>query len=221
MSEMGQRDAEVAKAVRSLVDTFRATWSRDRLRLFRQHLQVTIRSCTPLLSKISAVEGLDPRLAMWSLRPPSEWPRSPSGRSTIVVRGGHIRRKAFAAPRPRGPSEVCLTLREADDPRGYILLRVGRKSVELTGQVGNSQVRTMSGMLYVRMPHGIPNTILQAAVGRPIADVIDHPWFHATDWTIRRIRPSGWGAWIAVSTGRVPFDMPWAGLLPCPCEMHP
>jgi hypothetical protein len=220
MSEMGQRDAEVAKAVRSLVDTFRTTWSRDRLRLFRQHLQVTIRSCTPLLSRISAIEGLDPISALWSLRPPSEWPHSPSTNSAIVVCGGQMRRKAVIPPRSRSSSDVCLTLRAADDPRGWLLLRVGRKSIELTGQVGDSQVRTLPGMLYVRMPHGVPNTILQAAVGRPLADLVDHPWFHSTDWTIRRIRPSGWGAWIAVSTGRERFDMPWASLLPRPCEMH-
>ncbi|AOW25308.1 hypothetical protein AVM11_16410 [Sphingomonas melonis TY] len=200
---------ELRTAVLADVDRFRSVWVRRRLRLYRQFLQVTVTTATPLLSRVIGPDraGLD-RL-LWTLRPPPDWPGAPP--QAAVPRHGRFHQDLSAADRAR---VRVLVMREEGHPDGRLALRIMKRSVDISCEVGGHPVRTFSGMTYLRLPLRLPDVVAAASLGRPLMDVVRHPWLDSSDWRIRKVRSNAHETWISVHTGREAFEMPWSRLLP-------
>jgi hypothetical protein len=197
------------------ITLFRREWRVRRLRLYRKHLQVTVCQATPLLAMIARDQGVEVRAELMRLRPPPGWPHAARPRGTIASISQLLGHQQIGAGYGLGPPDPFRTVlvRDRQDPRGALMLRVADGTLELTTMVNEASIRTDGGQVLLGLPFHLPDTIDAAAVGRPASCLVGHPWFTNPDWTIDSVERGDTHTFVRIRTGYEPFSMPWRHLL--------
>lgn len=185
------------------------------LATFRSELSATVRSASPLLVSLLAMDGLTLDDAVSLLRPQEGWPRrprlsgKPSGRSP---RSHWARRPVLGRPSTQlsqTPSHEH-EFNRADG--GYLRVQVMDHSIELVARIERAFLFTRFGELRVELDDELPAVILSACPGRQIDEVVDHEALRGRGWRIVGVEqgyPPIQGQTLIVATGSVPYRMPW------------
>lgn len=197
------------------ISSFRRKLATARLRLYRQHLQVTVTRATPLLAMVIRDEGIDFRGAMQRLQAPYGWPDARRSSRLVVSIAKMLGHRRPNLSDGMDAHDACRTVlvRSRADPAGQLMFRVAGGSLELTTRVGEVSIRTEDGFVLIVLPFHLPDTLETALIGRPVSFLVGHPWFTDERWVIDSVHRSVRNMTFKVATGYEPLCMPWQRLL--------
>lgn len=188
---------------------------------FRRELGATVRSASPLLIAILAIEGLSLDDVVEKLEPTPGWPiyPRPSGAKTTHAVYAHL----------QGHSKMGISRLAAGSPKqiaqrrsvarsfirtagGYLDLNVIDHSLEIEAKIGAALITTCFGELHVQLDDEFPATLLAASVGRLLEEIVDYDAWRGRGWRIAEttVENFGLGSRLIVVTGSVDYRMPWA-----------
>ncbi|TPG40577.1 hypothetical protein EAH79_11830 [Sphingomonas koreensis] len=159
--------------------------------------------------------------AVGRILPPQDWPWRPLNDFPPALVRRAQQRKAWLGT--VGRTEVArfrrtfaqpgVVIREADHPRGRFAIRPVGAVLGFTAALGPALLSAFNSTALLKLPHGLPETLLDAMPGRPLDQIIDHPVLNNRGYTVRRVQPDLTDA-LPVITFRVPlikFTAPWLG----------
>lgn len=188
---------------------------------FRTELGEVVRSASPLLISMLAIEGLTLDDAVASLEPKPLWPSRPrlSGSAKGVQMNPHhvryhaLRPSQFMARPPAQITQRPVVARMFDRTGGgYVELQVVDHSLEVEARIGPAWIETRFGELSIELDRQLPGTILADCAGRLVEEIIDHQSWRGRGWRIAAIAEEEYplGERLIVATGSVDYRMPWA-----------
>lgn len=178
--------------------------------VFRAELDAVVRSASPLLISLLAVDGLTLDEAVALIEPGQPWPRQPrlSGRSFGHPARNHLLRY-YLAGMPRGrlaePSHEHTFHRAEGD---YLTMKVVDHSLELEAKIAPVWLETRFGELRVQLDDALPETIATACVGRLLEEIVDHKAWRGRGWRIIDIEEpvaAYFGQTLVVAAVSVPY----------------
>ena len=187
---------------------------------FRTEIGEVVRSASPLLISMLAIEGLTLDDAVAGLEPKSLWPSRPrlSGlKKGVPVSPHHIRYQALRPSQfmSRPPTQITqrpVVARMFDRTGGgYVELQVVDHSLEVEARIGPAWIETRFGELSIELDRQLPGTILAGCVGRLVEEIVDHQAWRGRGWRIATIAEEEYplGERLIVATGAVDYRMPW------------
>ena len=206
-----------AIAVGLAIENYREEVAAETLRLFRMHLQVTVRQASPLAVDLASHDGVDLIERLGRLRPAPNWLARPAfsdipGASTLPLKHS---RTGMASHYLRSSYAASLALADYERAEGPLAFDVASGAVQVVGRVGTCTIHTHRQTARLSLPEGIPETVIEAMRGRRIDAIVDHPALAGRNYVVRDIVPGfvGHGYALVFSTGLVRFEMPWRDLL--------
>ncbi|WP_375398456.1 nucleotidyl transferase AbiEii/AbiGii toxin family protein [uncultured Sphingomonas sp.] len=175
--------------------------------VFRAELGAVVRSASPLLISLLAIDGLTLDDAMALIDPGRSWPRQPrlSGRSFGHPARNHLLRY-YIREMPLGPLAEPPwhghTFHRADGD--YVTMKIVDHSLELKAKIALVWLETRFGELRVQLDEPFPETLATACVGRPLEEVVDHEAWQWRGWQIVDVEEpeaSYFGQTLIVATG--------------------
>ncbi|MDQ2804361.1 MAG: hypothetical protein M3Y41_17395 [Pseudomonadota bacterium] len=213
---------EARASVELAIERFTAARERERLVLYRMHLQATVRWISPLTLAMAKHVGIDLGDGMKSIRPPSEWPwRRPDSLVRSFAHRGHITHRLYFAPnRPA----IQVLLQRYVTGHGFVHIGSGSDILvfdvngpwlSMHGQIGQCALRVATGTAALTLPAGVPDTLAAAMVGKPVDAIVAHPALTGSGYSVKRVREANGaaGPTLIFSTGRSRLVMPWPELL--------
>lgn len=181
---------------------------------FRAELGAVVRSASPLLISLLAIDGLTLDAAVALIDPAQSWPRQPrlSGRSFKHSAHNHLLRYYIARLPNRlvGSPSHEHTFHRADG--NYVTLKLVAHSLELEARIAPVWLETRFGELRVQLDQSLPDTLAIASVGRLLEEIVDHAAWRGRGWRISKIKDpvtSYYGHTLIVHTGSVPYRIIW------------
>ena len=202
---------EVAgKRARDEVVEIKRKMERMRLASFRSYLGATVNTMSSLVPDVLALVGWDIASALQRMRPADAWPRitgfeaeygrtKPRWSRLIKVGGGYARR-------PAPPIWTGVIAEGTPGDRVEASIRGG--SLDVTLQGDRFRLSTQDGTGYIQIEASLPDTVIAACVGRPLADLVDHPLLRSKDFVIEHAAQLG-GTALSFDTGRLDLVLPW------------
>lgn len=184
---------------------------------FRKEIGDVVRSASPFLVSLLAIEGLSLDDAVMFLEAQAGWPRRPrlaDGGSPGRNSHTHVMRHYFAGMLANGLSLPPLHGCRVDcADRGWIRIEVADHSLEVSGRIGSVRFQTRFGELRLELIDEMPQTLLIACRGRLVEDVVDYVALRGRGWRIAEVndRSGSCGQSLVVVTGSVAYRMPWQG----------
>ena len=184
---------------------------------FREEIGAVVRSASPFLISLLAVEGTNLDDAVRFLEPQPGWPSrlqfqgsgSPGRkRYTHILR--HYR-TGLLANKMSVPPRDSFSLENVDD--GWIRIEIVDHSIEVSGKMGLAFVETRFGELRFELIDELPQALIIACKGRLIEEVLDHAALRGRRWRIVEIeKPKlpGMGQTLVVATASITYRVPWA-----------
>lgn len=183
---------------------------------FREEIGYVVRSASPFLISVLAIEELTIDDAAMRLEAQAGWPSRPrlaSGRRPGCKSHTHALRHYFAGMLANGfslPPLHCHTIERADG--GWVRIEVADHSLEVSGKMGRVRFETRFGELRLGLIDEMPQTVFIACKGRPVEEVVDHVGLRGRGWRIDEIEDSklpSRGQVLVVKTGSVAYRLPW------------
>jgi len=189
-------------------------------RLYRDHLQTTVRRVSPLVIDLAVFGGSRLVDLAWEFEPPLGWPWEASdtgmlGSAPSIVQCSiarpHRRTRAPGRPgtdRRRGGMVVCT----APGCLGEIGFMVTGSHVEVVAALGGVILHTNAGRASLLIPEGLPQSIAASLPGRRLEFLLRHEVLDGRGYVIESVNDArqGGGSAIGFNTGLLPFEMPWA-----------
>ena len=91
----------------------------------------------------------------------------------------------------------------------WVAARVVGGSLDVTLRSDRFELSTEDGTGYIRLSGTLPDTVVAACAGRPLAEVVDHPLLHSRGFVIDRAAQVGGSTSLAFVVGRLPLELPW------------
>ena len=184
---------------------------------FREEIGDVVRSASPFLISLLAIEGLSLDDAAMFLEAQAGWPRRPrlsSGGSPGRKPYTHVMRHYFAdllANEYSVPPLHSYRIDVADG--GWMRIGVADHSLEVSGRMGMVRFETRFGELRLELIDEMPQTVFIACKGRPVEDIVDHVALRGRGWRIDAVEDAKLhllGQVLVVLTGSVAYRLPWA-----------
>lgn len=189
---------------------------------FRAELGGVVRSASPVLVSLLALEGMSLDEAVGLLQPTFGWPALPRLAGPTRARSAHLnlaryysqaRISQFAKRWPRPTCERPFYSRMLDRADGgYLTLQVIDHSLEVEASIGPALIESRFGELSIEFNRELPATVFAACVGRLIEEIVDHESWRGRGWRITATTEEDYplGPRLIVTTGAVGYRMPWA-----------
>lgn len=191
------------------------------LEAFRVEIGTAVRSASPLLISLLAIEGLTLDDAVQTLGPRPGWPARPRlscAKATLPV-SSHMFRHYMMARQSQflsgGPVQITqhplLSGRFDRAAGGHVSLNVVDHSLEVEARIGPALMETRFGQLSVELDFDLPATVFAANVGRLLEEIVDHEAWRERGWRIAATAEEEYplGPRLLVMTGSVEYYMPW------------
>lgn len=223
---MDRVDPRLAARIKAEALLVEANYLSERLRIYRMRLQAEIRSVSPLARDLADAHGVGLGGVVDLLRSYPELQRcaelQPAGRPKLHPGGTHpssrSRLKPFMRPSDlhvsRAVSSKGIVL-DGYSGRGQLGFMVARGDLIAAGWLGECWFRTERERAHIVLRADVPDTLIAAAVGRSIGEIVAHPIFEGRDYPIVRAVRVEEGPAVAFTfhTGKVVFELPWPELL--------
>lgn len=191
------------------------------LAAFRAEIGAAVRSASPLLAPMLAMDGMTLDGAAMLLDPQLGWPGRPRLSGTKGSRSvhSHLLRHHLAGLTPTSGTQWAAQIsssplvgRRFERVDGdYLRLEVADHSLELEAQIGPIHVRTRFGELRIQLNFDMPLTLAGACVGRLVEEIVDHASWRGRGWRIAAVEEGGGfcGHSLVVVTGSIGYRMKW------------
>ncbi|QQV77918.1 hypothetical protein H5J25_03985 [Sphingomonas aliaeris] len=182
---------------------------RARQALFRRNIELNVRSATPLLDIVAKATGLELSDVACDIRPPPGWPiRSLQGAGLATLES--VDRQFSFTPKAilRRHRKAGLIVRWDPANKDVIGVRIVGNSIEMTVVAGPLQLDTLDGRARLRVPWGIPATLAAAMPGRPVSQIVEHPWLQTTSWPVVAVIDDGGATVLTFQTGHAAWPTP-------------
>jgi hypothetical protein len=200
----GRQAREEAIMLDRLVETLR-------LASFRSYLAATVVSMSSLVPDILALVGSDTPSALQRIRPGHTWP-AVTGMEDQYGRTGPRtnRRVKVAGLLVKRPAPLIGDAVLAEGALGdYVEAKIFGGSLDVALRGDCFELSTQDGTGYVRYAGKLPDTVVAAAVGRPLLDVVDHPVLRSRGFVIEHAAQVGGASAFTFQVGRLDLEMPW------------
>lgn len=201
-------------------------YRKERLRIFRMRLQAHIRSVSPLVRDLADARGIGLPGVVDLLRPYPELLRSasllPTGAPRLRPAAVHSVKRPKLHPWMRtsdmrvsyAVSRKGIVL-DAKSGSGDLGFMVHRGSLIAAGWLGGSWFHTEGDRAHVVLQVDVPETLVAAAVGRSIGQIVSHAVFDGREYPITRAVCVEEAQAVAFTfhTGEIAYELPWPELL--------
>jgi hypothetical protein len=189
---------------------------------FRAEIGTAVRSASPLLISLLAIEGMTLDDAVETLGPRPGWPARPrlSGLKAALPVSSHMFRHYMMARQSQfsstGPTQITqhplLSCRFDRAVGGHFTLNVVDHSLEIEARIGPVLIETRFGELSLELDFELPATVFAASVGRLLEEIVDHEGWRGRGWRIAATAQEEYplGPRLIALTGSVDYRMPWA-----------
>ncbi|MFD1949468.1 hypothetical protein ACFSGX_01640 [Sphingomonas arantia] len=148
-----------------------------RLASFRSYLLATVDSMSTLVPDVLALAGSDVPSALQRIRPGHMWPSTtksgPEHGRLGQRRDRNVRIESrYVKPPASLIGDAVITEGALGD---YVEVRIVGGSLDVSLRSEGFELSTHDGTGHVRVPGGLPDTVLTACQGCPLTDVVDHP----------------------------------------------
>jgi len=183
--------------------------------VFRTEISEIVRSTSPLLVSLLAIDGLTLDDAMALMKPGQFWPHFPKLSYRPRKPAVHANTSRYY---PAGLQPAQITkhhlhshrFRHAGDD--YLQIEIFDHSLELCARIKPVFLQTRFGVLRVELDEVIPDTVLTGSIGRTIDEVVDHEAWHGRGWRIIATEdghPLLQGQALVVAMGSEPYRVTW------------
>lgn len=192
--------AEDAAEIDYQIRDFIIRTENERNELYQDMIRCTVSRTSPLLLDVIGDQEIDLDECISLMVPPTGWPvrvnpqpwslaKEPLLRDSQRGRafGSTKEDLAFYTRFKHGGAVV----RPPSHPDGRFGVRVSGSSLEACFDLGTARLVVGAGNARMRLPEGIPETVLAAAVGRRVNAVVGHRLFDDRDYVIERL---GWAS---------------------------
>lgn len=201
-------------------------YRQERLRIYRMRLQSQIRSVSSLALDLADMHGAGIHGVAELLRPQFDLQRCaalmPSGRPGLHPRKGRSGRLAGGSPWMRASDQrvsYAVSRRgivlDAEAGYGHLGFMIAKGELVAAGWLGECWFHTEGARAHIVLRAEVPETLIAAAVGRSIGQIISHELFAGREYPISRAVRIDDGPAVAFTfeTGRKAVEMPWPELL--------
>ncbi|MEG3159380.1 hypothetical protein U1763_02585 [Sphingomonas sp. LB2R24] len=204
-----RRGAEYERRINIELMAARRCYDTARLRLFDAHLRSVIKSVSPLTVDALTAEGLGIEEVVARLRAPTNWPSlsllvhdtfRPTDYDSLAL----MQHRGMEAERRferRHRSGAGYVLREAGRAGGGLGFRVCGDGLEIAMLCEDYLLTTAGGKGRLLIFGTLPSTIGVAMLGRPVADLIDHPLLTGRRYLVKRVSQN-----VATGSSFIVFD---------------
>lgn len=167
----------------------------ERLRLFRLHLQTSIKQVSPLLLDLAELESIPLIKAAGLIYPPADWPGRPfldyppTWRSLQLRAWRHVWSRRAEAQFERMFASPGVIIRKFHDPRGRFGIRPCRTVLGFATGLGPCVLTAFSSTAILKLAQRLPETFTASLRGRCLGDIVDHPLFTGRHYRIRSATP--------------------------------
>ena len=205
------------------VSRFLECSGRERMRLFRLHLQAHVSSISPLAIDLAAYCGLTLDAVAALLTPPARWP-SADGTHVPTMRpqdwafydaAQFCYAHALTGANGRALRAGSLISNVRSDERAEVGYAAIGSLLEVVAQVGPCMLVTHAGAAVARIAGELPETLVRGLPGHHLDELVEHPVLSGRGYVIESVRtdPNGSSQVIRFRTGTLPHAMPWDGIL--------
>lgn len=207
----GAHAREEALVIDRLVETMR-------LASFRAYLGATVCSMSTIVPDVLAMAGSDVVSALHRIRPGHLWPAHTSSRRTVGRRQPlRPTRGRYSAPKFADPSAFAylppLRVGDAIISEGalgdWIEVSISGDSLEVVLRSDGYELSTLAGTAHLKLMDALPDTVTAACVGRPVAEVVDHPLLRSVDFVIADVEQVEGATTLSFVVGQATLDAPW------------
>lgn len=199
----GRRARDEALMLDRLVETLR-------LASFRSYLLATVDSMSALVPAVLEMVGSDVPTALQRVRPSHLWPGSTetgSQRARPESPDRPAKTRSGSAPRP---AKLIGDAVIADGALGdWLEARIAGRSLDISLRSDCYEFSTRDGTGYILFVGLLPDTVVAAAEGRALTDVVDHPLFRSRGFVVDRAAQVGNRTSLTFDVGRMAVEMPW------------
>jgi hypothetical protein len=201
-----QRPDLAEPVMRRMLDAERR-FENERRQLYRVYLDTFVTTASPLLIDVADEWQVDVPAMLRQMVPPFAWPLR--WRAHVTRPAGDL----LASHRGRN---IIPILGVGWLPRNLDRRRNERLSLEVLNgtlqtrfQLGRARCYGVDGQIEVWVPGELPGTLVAAALGRPLAAIVDHPLFQRRPYPIEEIAV-GVGDHTVIYAGAPALPMPAA-----------
>lgn len=211
-----RRIRNARRQARARYDEIDAARDAEVANTLRTELTAAIRSASPLLISLLAVEGLtldDAMAMMVSEQSSTQQPTRLSRFRSYQTSHSQMLRHYLTGPSPSRVTSAAShehIINRAGG--GYITMKVFEHSVEVETRIAPVWLDTKFGKLQVQLDTALPDMLATAAVGRLLEEIVDHAVWRGRGWRIHAIEEpvsSFFGQTLIVATGSLPYQVTW------------
>ena len=191
----------------------------ERLRLFRLHLQSTVRRVSPLLIDLCTTEGISIDSTVTLIYPPEDWPWRPlHDVPPLLVRRTQQRKGWLASPTKYDASRFerlfknpGVVIRGVMHQRGRFAIRPSGEVMGFTASIGPCLLSAFGSSAMLKLSEMLPETLMNAMPGRQLDALVDHPVFRGRKYRVTRVMPDlndGLPV-LTFRAGLIPFVIQW------------
>lgn len=201
------------------------------IRKYRRYLKSTVGFAPPIL--LDALDAEDLKSAIEHLSPSWGFPeRLPTGAGWIrhwrrpddLMRDRRLRNLGWCKGYSRTAEETFERLfvtdgtmvRSCEDYRGGLGIRIVGDHIETALRVRRAIVMTLRNRVRICLPGHLPDTILLAAPGRELGEIVGHDLFSDRDYVVQTAIAKEEVTVITASAPAVPFQIPQLGRIRLP-----
>lgn len=192
----------------------------ERLEAFRDYAGAVVATVSPLLLGLCELAGLDVDELACSMRPHGEWRPWLCGRLPAdAARRRKGRRNSLRVLSPDELDRCDLdwfahagTVATDLAPGGVRFgCRVADRGLEMAAMLGEARLRTHGSTGWIKIGGELPATLVAAAPGRPLNDLVGHPVLDLHPCVVTHVdEPDFWGTKVHFALEPVRWTMPWA-----------
>lgn len=193
---------------------------RRRLGREARALRAARRDASPLVARFCSLEGLDPAVVVDAVLPTDLTTVAAAGhpwRATGMPE--HLTALADEAWGPRWHKNAAV-LREEHDRRGMAIVHQVGGTLELQIEIGPMRLGTGAGRAKIQIAQVIPETLLDASIGRPVSALISHPLIADPAYSIVSAEGHRRGATVVFHCPEVPLPPVPTGAAAGPARLH-
>lgn len=193
---------------------------------YRRFLRGTVGLASPIL--LDALDAEELKLALERLSPSWNFPeRLPTGAGWIrhwrspsdLMRDRRLRYLGWCKGYPRTAEDTFerlfrtdgTLLRSCEDQRGGLGIRIVGDRIEVALRIRRAVVMSARDLVRVTFPASLPATIVLAAPGRKLGEIVDHQLFADRDYIVKTAFATEAMTVITASAPAVPFQIPRFG----------
>jgi hypothetical protein len=189
----GRRARQEARALDRLVEAARLT-------SFRSYLAATVNGMSSIVPDVLSMAGSDARRALGRIRPGHLWPDNTRRRSKPRSPMAAYYNRSLSTPRI-GDAVIL------DGLRDWIEAAIYGESLEVVLRGPGYTLTTHTGTALLKL-ESLPNTVVEACVGRAIEDVVDHQLLRGRGFVIARAAQVGAATMVSFDVGSLPLQVP-------------